>query len=140
VSGAIFQYTHRVTYADCTLGNHIYYGRYLELLEAARGEFFRHHGSTLLNWQQQGTLFPVLECRLRYRTPARYDDTLTIAVWTTAVAGARLNFAYRVINQAGALVLEGETFHACTGLNERPKRIPPQLCAVLAGGVPEGKP
>lgn len=56
---AIFQYTHRVSYADCTVGNHIYYGRYLNLLEIARGEFFRHLGITLLQLQAQDTIFPV---------------------------------------------------------------------------------
>ena len=30
-----FQHQHRVSYADCTLGNHVYYGRYLDLLEEA---------------------------------------------------------------------------------------------------------
>ena len=45
---AIFSHAHRVTYAECTSGNHIYYGRYLELMEAARGEFFRHLGKPFL--------------------------------------------------------------------------------------------
>jgi hypothetical protein len=31
-----FRHTHRVTYAECTVGNHIYYARYLDLLEAAK--------------------------------------------------------------------------------------------------------
>ena len=32
---ASFRYVHRVTYAECTVGNHIYHSRYLDLLEAA---------------------------------------------------------------------------------------------------------
>lgn len=45
-----FRYRHRVTYADCTVGNHIYYGRYLDLLEAARGEWFRSMGKSFDEW------------------------------------------------------------------------------------------
>jgi len=45
---APFRHIYRVVYADCTLGNHIYYSRYLDILEAARGEFFRHLGVPLL--------------------------------------------------------------------------------------------
>jgi len=30
----MFVHTHRVTYAECTVGNHIYHARYLDLLEA----------------------------------------------------------------------------------------------------------
>ncbi len=122
-----FRYPHRVTYAECTIGNHIYYARYLDLLEAARGAFFRELGDNLLRWQERDVIFPVLECRLRYKTPARYDDVLAIELWPTIASGVRLNFAYRICNQTEALVLEGETLHACTGLNEKPKRLPPEL-------------
>jgi acyl-CoA thioester hydrolase len=122
-----FRYLHRVTYAECTVGNHVYHARYLDLLEAARGEFMRSLGSTVLEWQECDTIFPVIECRLRYKLPARYDDLLTIEVWPTLMEGVRLNFAHRVTNQDGKLVLEAETFHACTGLNDKPKRVPEEL-------------
>src|SRR6266702_511661 len=108
-----FRYSHRVTYADCTAGDHVYYARYLELLEAARGEFFRRLGTTFLEWQGRDTILPVIECRLRYKLPARYDDVLGLELWVTVAGPVRLNFAYRIENQSGALVLEGETNHAC---------------------------
>jgi acyl-CoA thioester hydrolase len=122
-----FRHLHRVTYAECTVGNHIYHARYLDLLEAARGEFMRSLGSTVLEWQERDTIFPIVECRLRYKLPARYDDLLTIEVWLALMKGVRLNFAHRVTNQDGKLVLEAETFHACTGLNDKPKRVPKEL-------------
>lgn len=131
MSALIFRHVHRVTYAECTVGNHIYYSRYLDLLEAARGELFRQLGVTLLDWQAAGVLFPVLECRLRYKSPARYDDGLTIEVWPTAAEKVRLNFSHRIVNQTGALILEAETFHVCTGLNEKPKRLPAELVEKL---------
>jgi acyl-CoA thioester hydrolase len=131
MTAPVFRHTHRVTYAECTVGNHIYYARYLDLLEAARGEFCRHLGATLLQWQERGVIFPVIECRLRYKSPARYDDILTIEVWPTTIEKVRVNFAHRILNQASALVLEAETFHACTGLNGKPKRLPEELAAKL---------
>src|ERR1041385_2515001 len=124
-----FRHTHRVTYAECTLGNHVYYARYLDLLEAARGEFFRHLGEPLLQWQEREVIFPVVECRLRYRAPARYDDVLTIEVWLTALDRVRLNFGYRVTKDGATVILDAETFHVCTGLNEKPKRLPEDLAA-----------
>lgn len=127
-----FHHTHRVTYADCTIGNHIYYGRYLNLLEAARNEFFRAIGLPLLQLQEQDTIFPVVECHLRYKSPARYDDILTVELWPVLVHGARLNFGCRILKDENTLVVEGETFHVCTGLNEKPKRIPEELAGKLA--------
>ena len=131
MSADVFRHIHRVTYAECTLGNHIYYARYLDLLEAARGEFFRQVGVPLLQLQEQDTVFPVVECRLRYKSPARYDDVLTIEVWPTMAEGARLNFGHRIFKEQNILVLEGETLHVCTGVNEKTKRLPGELIAKL---------
>lgn len=132
-----FQYLHRVTYAECTAGNHIYYSRYLDLLEEARGEFFRQLGVTMLQWQEQGIIFPVIECRVRYKAPARYDDLLTIKLEPCAVERVRMNFSYRIRNQAQTLILEAETFHACTGLDEKLCRVPEELTKLLAPHVPQ---
>ena len=64
---APFCHQHRVTYSECTLGNHVYYARYLDWLEEARGEFFRELGTSFAALQQQEIIFPVVECHLRYR-------------------------------------------------------------------------
>ena len=124
MSEKVFRHTHRVTYAECTVGNHIYYSRYLDLLEEARGEFFRELGISFSQLQNDDTIFPAIESHLRYKSPARYDDVLTIEIWPMKIHGVRLNFGALILNQHGTLVLEGETFHVCTGLNEKPKRVP----------------
>src|SRR5450432_4845888 len=133
-----FRYPHRVTYAECTVGDHVYHSRYLDLLEAARGEFMRSLGSTVLELQDADCIFPVIEARLQYKFPARYDDLLTIEVWVTAIEKVRLNFGHQILNQDGKLILEAETFHVCTGLNEKPKRVPPELAEKLAALNPAG--
>jgi acyl-CoA thioester hydrolase len=126
-----FRHPHRVTYAECTVGNHVYHSRYLDLLEAARGEFIRSLGSTVLRWQENDMIFPVIETRVRYKFPARYDDLLAIEVWVTAIEKVRLNFGHRILNQGGKLILEAETFHVCTGVDEKPKRLPEELAEKL---------
>ncbi len=127
----IFSHPHRVTYAECTAGDHIYHARYLDLLEAARGEFFRSLGSPLRAWQEREVIFPVVECQLRFRRPARYDDSLLIEVWPCAIGGVRLNFGHRVLHSDGGVILEGETRHACTNVAGALKRLPPELVDLL---------
>ena len=127
MKGLEFEHRHRVTYSECTLGNHVYYGNYLALLEEARGEFFRHLGATFLAWQERGVLFPVTACAFRFLAPARYDDVVTVRLWLTQLRGARLSFAYRLVVEPGRGVLEGETHHACTSLEDKPRRLPPEL-------------
>lgn len=109
----------------------MYYARYLDILESARGQFFRHLGQSFLQWQEQDTIFPVIDCHLAYKAPARYDELLPIEVRITNAAGIRLNFNYRILKADGALAVQAETFHVCTALNEKPKRLPPELLALL---------
>lgn len=127
----VYAHQHRVTYAECTVGNHVYYARYLNLLEAARGEFFRSLGASFQSLQDADIIFPVIECHLRYLAPARYDDVLTIEVRLTELKGIRVNFGYRVLNAEGKVLVEGTTHHVCTSIHEKPKRMPEELVGKL---------
>ena len=127
-----FIHPYRVSYAECTVGNHIYYSRYLDLLERARGEFFRHLGRTFEQWQQVGAIFPVVEARLRYFGAARYDDLLSVELWVSELGRVRLNFASRIVGPDGRTLVEVTTEHACTNLENKPRRLPEELAGSLA--------
>jgi acyl-CoA thioester hydrolase len=111
----------------------VYYSRYLDLLEEARGELFRSLGKSFRQWQEESDVtLPVIEIGLRYRVPARYDDLLSIEVAVTHAGGVRLNFAYRVLDERGTLLVEGETAHVCADSAGKPKRLPGQLLEALS--------
>jgi acyl-CoA thioester hydrolase len=131
MAGQIFCHAHRVTYAECTVGNHIYHSRYLDLLEAARGAMFHALGSPVARWQERDVIFPVIEARLVYKAPARYDDLLAIEVWVTAIEKIRVNFGHRITDQNRRLILEAGTFHVTTSAAEKPKRVPEELVELL---------
>ena len=131
-SASTFTHPHRVAYSECTVGNHIYYARYLDILERARGEFSRHIGANLQILQDADLIFPALEVNLKYRAPARYDDVLHVNLWVTDVTGVRMRFNYRVVRPSDSkLILEGSTVHVCTSVHEKPKRIPAELLEKL---------
>ena len=131
MSGTLFRHSQRVSYSLCTVGNHVYYSRYLDILEVARNEFFREAGASLLDLQQADTIFPVIGVALNYKAPARYDDVVTTELWLSELAGIRLTFGSRILNQAGVVLVDGETRHACANLAERPKRIPKEIIEKL---------
>jgi acyl-CoA thioester hydrolase len=131
VSGQTFRHLHRVTYADCTIGNHIYYARYLDIMEAARGELFREVRQPFLALQEQDTIFPVIECRLRYKGAARYDDVLSVELWLAWMERVQLAFAYRILDGSGKLLVEASTNHACATVKSKPRRIPAELAVAL---------
>jgi len=127
MSDSIFEHKRRVIYAECTVGNHVYYSRYLDMLEEARGEFFRRAGCPLLDLQEKGMAFPVIEAEIAFKGPARYDDLLTFQLWLTELRGIRLSFGFRILNASGATLAEGQTRHVCVSLDEKPKRPPSDL-------------
>ncbi len=122
----MFKYQIRVAYRDVTLGNHVYYARYLDFLEIARNEVFRNLGYPLLLLQGQGIIFPVVECTLRYYEAARYDDLLDIGTTVVGLGKVQYSFAYRV-QRSETVVLTATTRHAVTNLEEKPIRMPHDL-------------
>ena len=122
---------HRVVYAECTIGNHVYYSRYLDMLEEARGEFLRQLGCSALQWQEAGTAFPVIGVEISYKGPARYDDLLTIELWVVEMGGVRLTVGFRILNAGAALLAEGVTRHICATTEGKPKRLPKELIEAL---------
>jgi acyl-CoA thioester hydrolase len=131
----VFTHTRRVTYSECTIGNHVYYSRYLDLMEEARGEFFRALGMTFQQLHDAGTIFPVIEASIRYKAAARYDDVLRIEITMAEVARVRLIFRYRILNQRDELLVTATTSHACAGTDDKLKRVPEELTAKLAAHV-----
>src|SRR5687768_3431212 len=116
--GEIFIHRQRVIYAQCTIGNHVYHSRYLEILEAARGEFMRALGYPLRRLQDEDFIFPVVSLRMKFLAPARYDDELVIELWLKDVSRVRLTVAGRIISESGKLFVEAETDHVCTSIHE----------------------
>jgi acyl-CoA thioester hydrolase len=129
---APFRHAHRVVYAECTVGDHIYYARYLDLFEEARGELFRTAGRSFREWQEQGLIFPVVEAHLSYAAPARYDELLAIDVTVSVIGRIRLQFDYRISGPGSAPRVQGRTLHVCADLHDKPRRLPPELLDVLA--------
>jgi acyl-CoA thioester hydrolase len=126
----MFKHQIRVAYKDVTVGNHVFYGRYLDFLEVARNELFRSLGSTLLKLQGDGIIFPVVECSLKYHLPARYDDTLEIRISVSDLGKVQFVLNYQVFRDS-ALILTASTRHATTSLEEKPIRMPGEVFEAL---------
>jgi acyl-CoA thioester hydrolase len=127
----VFRQNFRVPYSLCTVGNHVYYARYLDILEAARGEFFRQLDASCQMLQEAGYTFPVIGVELSYLKPARYDDLLTVELWLTELTRVRLTFECRILGEHWETLVQGQTRHICASPEEKPKRMPKDLFARL---------
>lgn len=126
--------TIRVIYGDTDQMGVVYYANYLRYFEAARNEFIRAKGLRYRDFEAQHKLvLPVVEAQVSYRTPARYDDLLTVEIALTEARRATARFGYRILRD-GELVATGHTVHACVDLEGRVKRMPRELLEALSAG------
>ena len=117
---------HRVAYTECTVGNHVYHSRYLDILERARGDFFRHLGMPHIKLEKQDVIFPVVECNLRFHAPARYDDVLEIRISARELGRVKHTLQHDV-SLRGQPIFSARIVFACTGVDGKPRRLPTEL-------------
>ena len=124
----------RVIYGDTDQMGVVYYANYLRYFEAARNEFIRAKGLRYRDLETEHELrLPVVEASVQYRSPARYDDLVTVEIALGQARRASARFDYRVL-RGEELLATGHTVHACTGPDGRVRRLPGDLLARLSAG------
>jgi len=131
----------RVIYGDSDQMGVVYYANYLRYFEAARNEFIRAKGLRYRDFEERyGLVLPVAEAHVNYRSPARYDDLLTIEATLAEARRASARFEYRIVREDGELLATGHTVHACVDRDGKVQRMPAELVAALVEGEPAGGP
>ncbi len=120
----------RVRYGETDQMGVVWHGNYILYFEAARTEALRACGGSYRDLEAGGVMMPVVSVDLRFLKPARYDDLLTIVVRVTEPPGARMTFAYEVLDEAGETLATGHTVLAfLNAQTRRPCRPPADLRA-----------
>jgi len=114
----------RVYFEDTDAGGVVYHASYLRFLERARSDMMRLAGINQRDALERGDgNYVVYEMNLRYRAPARLDDSLVVVSRIGRVAGAQCLVHQRVMRGAEILV-EADVAVALVGPDGRPKRQP----------------
>ena len=121
----------RVYYEDTDAAGIVYYANYLKFAERGRTEMMRALGFAHSRIDAEtGTLFTVRRLAADYRTPARLDDSLTVAT-TVLEIGAATVLLDQEIRRDGTVLVALELLVACVGRDGRPRRVPAGLRAAL---------
>ncbi|MFW6043820.1 MAG: acyl-CoA thioesterase [Marinilabiliaceae bacterium] len=105
---------------------------YSSYFEVGRTQMFRKLGLPYSKIEEKGTLLPLSELHIKYHRPAVYDEELTIETYVDEFPTARIRFKYNIYNEAGNLLVNGETVLAfLNGETRRPTRIPQYLADML---------
>jgi acyl-CoA thioester hydrolase len=131
----------RVRYADTDQMGYVYYGNYAAYYEVGRVEAFRSLGLSYKELEASGIMMPVMELKVNYHKPARYDDLLTIKVSIPEFPKARIRYVYELYNEAGELVNTGETTLVFLDIKmNRPVRLPEVMKNKLNKFYNDGEP
>jgi acyl-CoA thioester hydrolase len=123
---ALHRCQYRVIYGDTDQMAALYHANHLRLFELGRTEMMAANNFDYAALEREGVFLPVVEAGLKYRSPARYADVLTIETNSTERTRATVRFAYRLLRGEQVLA-EGFTVHAATNREGRLVRLPAAL-------------
>ena len=135
----------RVRYAETDKMGVVYHANFLVWFEVGRTDLCRQCGFSYRDLETEDDAhLMVVEARVRYRRPARYEDDLVVRTRVAAFARRTLRFAYEVTRAStGDLLAEGETVHVVTTSDGRPRSFPAAQAALvlarLKGGSAAGR-
>ena len=96
--------TLRVRYGETDQMGYCYYGNYAQYYEVGRVEALRDIGMSYKSLEDRGIMLPVVDFKVNYKAPAKYDDNLTIHTEITETKGPRLTFNYTITNELGETI------------------------------------
>lgn len=116
----------------------VYHSNYLIWCEVGRTEHLRGAGVCYAELERGGVALAVTEARLRYRSPARYDDVVRVETHIAAVTSRSVHFEYAIRRaDTGLLLALASTTLVSLDRDGRVSALPAGLRASLAreGGL-----
>lgn len=116
----------RVRYAETDRMGLLHHANYLVYFEQARTELLRARQESYKELEDQGFFLVVAKAEVKFKSPAHYDDVLTIRTTVTRTSPVRLEHKYEVFRDT-TLIAEGLTTLACVGRDGKLREMPAWL-------------
>jgi len=116
----------RVRYQETDNMGVVYYANYLVWFEVARTEYLRSMGLVYKKLEEKGIYLMVASVSCKYKSPAKYDDTVTVETWIEDVKNTSLRFVYK-LSVGERVIATGDSVHVFTDKNKKPVRIPEEI-------------
>ncbi|AOP43825.2 tol-pal system-associated acyl-CoA thioesterase [Edwardsiella piscicida] len=130
MSHMVFQWPVRVYFEDTDAGGVVYHARYIAFYERARTEMLRQHHFSQQQLLAEHVAFAVRRMTVDYLAPARLDDLLVVESEISALRGASLTFAQRIVNSDGLVLSRADVLIACIDQNlMKPIALPKSIVA-----------
>jgi len=116
----------RVRYQETDNMGVVYYSNYLVWFEVARTEYLRSMGLVYKKLEEKGIYLMVASVSCKYKSPAKYDDTVKVETWIEDVKNTSLRFVYK-LSVGERTIATGDSVHVFTDKNKKPVRIPEEI-------------
>jgi acyl-CoA thioester hydrolase len=113
----------RVRYAETDRMGLLHHATYLVYFEQGRTELLRAQGIAYKELEDQGYLLVITRVQVRYRSPARYDELLTLHTSVVRTTLVKIEHRYELLRD-GLLLAEGETTLGCVGRDGKVQQLP----------------
>jgi acyl-CoA thioester hydrolase len=121
-----------VRYGETDQMGVVHHSNYLRYFEVARLEWLSALGVSYASMEKEGLIMPVIDIKATYKTPALFDDSLTIYVFLSELPRVKIIFSYEIKNQKDEIVCTGETTLAFLNAKTRkPVRCPEEFGALF---------
>ena len=119
---------HRVRYSDTDHFGVVYYARYLDWFEAGRTEILREHGTNYADLEKKGVFAPVVEVKVNYKVPAKYDQIVIVETEIEKIGNTSIKFNYKVFNKENMkLLAEAYTVNVFINKDMKPVKVPEEV-------------
>ena len=127
-------YKYRVLYADTDAMGVVYYGNYLRIYEAARGDFLHKVGMPFSKMASElNIVCPVANAEINYHKPAYLDEDIVVRTRVVMLRGARMVFDQRIFNAKDELLNDIKVTVAFVDMEKRrPVKYPDEFDQVLS--------
>jgi len=116
----------RVRYAETDRMGLLHHANYLIYFEQGRTELLRSQGLSYRDLEDGGFLLVLTKVQVRYRSPAQYDDLLTLRTTVQRTTHVKIEHQYG-LSRDGLLIAEGETTLASVDRQGKVQPLPPFL-------------
>jgi acyl-CoA thioester hydrolase len=113
----------RVRYPEVDAMGYLHHSRFLQYFEMGRVELLRSLGHSYAELERQGIFFVVVKAQVQFKSPARYDELLTLHTKVTRQTHVRIDHAYELFRDQ-RLLAEGSTSIACVDRDGNVRQIP----------------
>ncbi|HKA07985.1 MAG TPA: thioesterase family protein [Gemmataceae bacterium] len=113
----------RVRYAETDKMGLLHHANYLVYFEQARTELLRSQGLTYREMEDQGFFLVITNVEVKFKSPAHYDDLLTIKTTVSRSTAIRIEHTYEVSCE-GRAIAAGKTTLACVDRNGKLQALP----------------